>query len=68
MVAAIVQEIRPVALFLVNDRHKKIGRKYQYAPAESRRRYTDDGERMLVELHNTAHNAAIILKWLCQYA
>ena len=62
MVSAIVQEIRPVHLLLIDDWHKEIGRKNQYTPAEPRRRYTNDCERMLVELNNTAHHAAVILK------
>ena len=61
-VPARVQEIYPVYLFLVHHRHEESGRENQYSPAEARRRYTDDSERMLVELNRAAHHAAVILK------
>src|ERR1700730_9520753 len=61
-VSAIVQEIRAVGLLLLNDWHKEIGRENQNTPAESRRRYANDGERMIVQLNNTADHAAIILE------
>src|ERR1700730_6879078 len=61
-VSARVQAVPPVYLFLVDDRHKEIGRENQYSPAERRRRYPDDGKRMPVELENAAHHAAVILK------
>src|SRR4029077_9165685 len=61
-VSAGVQKIRRVVVFLVDDGYKEIGREDQNSPAESGRRYTDDGKRMLVEMENAADHAAVILK------
>src|ERR1700680_1542724 len=49
-------------LLLVDDRHKEIGRDKQQSPLEPRRRYTDDGERMLIDPNDAAHHATIVLK------
>ena len=47
---------------MVHNRHKKIGIEKQQRAVELRRRYTDDGKRMLVHLNNTAHHSPIILE------
>src|SRR5215469_3491326 len=61
-VTANIQNVLAVHLFLVDDRHEEIGRYGQQSSAETRRRHTDDGKRMLVELNRTADHAAIVLK------
>src|SRR4029077_14582408 len=55
-------EIRRVVLTLMDHRYKEIGREDQYGSAESWWRYADDGKSVFVELDNTTHNAAVILK------
>src|ERR1700730_8097459 len=60
-VPARVQVIR-VDLLVVHNRHKKIGMEKQEGPVELRRRYPEDGKRMLVHLNPTAHHATIILE------
>src|SRR5262249_42545694 len=49
-------------LLLVHHGYKEIGREKQERPVKPRLGYTDDGERMLVQLDDTAYNATIILK------
>src|SRR5215472_17471001 len=61
-VPAHFKDIYPLHLFLVDKRYKKIGGEKHHRPTEAMRRNTDDGERMLVELNDTAHYATIILK------
>src|ERR1700730_82959 len=56
------QQIFPVHLLLVDDRHKEILRDKKQSPTELRWGYTDDGKRMLVQLNATAHHAAIVLE------
>src|SRR5947208_16939950 len=60
MVSAILQATRLV--LEVNDWHKEIGRENQYTAAKPRRRYTNDDERMFIELNNAAHYATVVLK------
>src|SRR5246127_99359 len=59
---ACVQVISRVHLLMVHNRHEKVGIEKQQSPMERRRRYTEDGERMLVQLNHTAYHAVIILK------
>src|SRR6266550_2200004 len=61
-ISARTHEFFPVHLLLVDDRHKEIGRNKQQSPAEIGRRYTDDGEGMLVQLNRAADDAGIILE------
>src|ERR1039457_1401366 len=57
-----VQLRLPVHLFLVDDRHKEIGRDKQQSPLEPRRRYPNYRERMLIQPNRAAHHASIILE------
>src|SRR5215471_14876123 len=59
-VSACVQETN--LLFLIEHRHKEIGREKQQSSTELRRGYSNDGEGMLVELNGSAHDATVILK------
>src|ERR1700674_1241982 len=47
---------------VVHHGHKEVRRDEHYSPAKLRRRYADDGKRMLVQLNRTAHYATIIVK------
>src|SRR5271157_2929086 len=57
-----VQDARPLHLFLVDHWRPEIGRVEQQGSLEFRRRYTEDGKWMLVQLNDTADHTAIILK------
>src|SRR5215831_10796960 len=61
-VSARVQHIHALHLFLVNYRDPEIGKDEHQGPPKLCWRYTLDGKRMLVQLNNTTHHAAIILK------
>src|ERR1700730_1426563 len=61
-VPARIQHIRALHLFLIDDRHPEIGKDKHQRPPELGWRYTDDGERMFVELNDTAHHTSIVLK------
>ena len=60
--SAIVQVIRSIYLLVVHHGDKEIGRDEHDGPAKLRRRYAEDGKRMLVQLNRTAHDATIIVK------
>src|ERR1700733_2824558 len=60
--SARIQEIRSVYLRRVDHRHKEIGRVKQQCPVKLRRRYTENGKRMLAYSNGTTHHAAVILK------
>src|SRR5215831_7116389 len=57
-----VEKIGSLDLFSIHDGHKEIGREKQYSALELRRRYTNDGERILVQLNRTAHHRTIFLE------
>src|SRR2546423_13559466 len=57
-VSARIQEFR----FLVSHGHEEIGRENHYSSVEPRRRYTNHGVGMFVDLKNAANHAAVILK------
>ena len=60
--AALVKNLEPLYLFLLNHRRPEIGKEEEQCPVEVRRRNAKDGERMLVDLNNTSHDVAIVLK------
>src|SRR5262252_5452043 len=57
-----VKKIGSLDLLSIHDGHKEIGREKQYSALELRRRYTNDGERILVQLNRTAHHPTIFLE------
>src|SRR5438552_578781 len=59
---AALARIRTAKLFLVDDRRKKIGRDEHQCSLEPGGRYSNDRERMLVELNSSAHHASIVLE------
>src|SRR5262249_9376319 len=61
-VPALVQNILSLYLLLVHQRRIQIKREKYRCPAELRRRYTDDGKRMLVQSDRSSHRPGIILK------
>src|SRR5437016_4146466 len=60
--SACAQVIPSFNLLPVHHGHKKVRSEKNDGPVKSRWRYPEDGERMLVQLNNTAHNTTIILK------
>src|SRR5437667_5411625 len=59
---AIVQVSRSIDLLMVHHGQKEIGRDEHYGPAKIRRRYPENGKRVLVQLNRAAHCATIIVK------
>src|SRR6184192_1586233 len=57
-----VEKIGSLDLLRIHDGHKEIGSEKQYSALELRRRYTNDGERILVQLNRAAHHPTIILE------
>ena len=59
---ALVQVILRHQLFLIDYRHKEIGREKHESPVELSRCHAHNGKRMLIHLNNAAHHARIIVK------
>ncbi len=56
---ALVQEIVPADLLLVHDRHPEIGPQEKLRAIKCRRRHSDDGERMLIEIDDCPDHARV---------
>src|SRR5690242_13043094 len=56
MIAPRSQKTLAVYLFLIHDGHKEIGRESHKNAEKSRRRYSNDGEGMLVELNDSPNH------------
>src|SRR5438270_5444513 len=62
MTSPCIQKIVVASLFLTHDGHEKVGGKTYKNTDESRRCYSDDGKRVLIELDHTANHATIVAK------
>ena len=61
-VSTIVQAVPAFYLLLVHHRRKELGREKYQSPAKSWRRDAENGEGMVVQLNDSAHDATFIVK------